>query len=167
VEHFVQQDGLLIWMVDETYTDNNTSEHAGRGLALPIDARFTPFKYSDGTQPSNRRQPFDATFGIQGVPDGPTLDPEPGSAALPCAGLHKQVVEGKGQSQTIGYLCAWPSEDERDAIPLFTDSGEDAYWDSTNPQNSTKVAGTGLTIEVTDQTENGPIDIDVDYDVEP
>ena len=167
VEHFVQQDGLLIWMVDETYTDNNTSEHPGRGLALPIDARFTPFKYSDGTQPSNRRQPFDATFGTQGVPDGPTLDPEPGSAALPCAGLHKQVVEGKGQSQTIGYLCAWPSEDEREAIPLFTDSGEDAYWDSTNPQNSTKVAGTGLTIEVTDQTENGPIDIDVDYDVEP
>ncbi|HEU5203779.1 MAG TPA: immune inhibitor A domain-containing protein [Candidatus Limnocylindrales bacterium] len=167
VEHFVQQDGLLIWMVDETYTDNNTSEHAGRGLALPIDARFTPFKYSDGTQPSNRRQPFDATFGVQDVPEGPTLDPEPGSDELPCAGLHKQVVEGKGNSQTIGYLCAWPSEDERDAIPLFTDSGEDAYWDSTNPQNSTKVAGTGLTIEVTGQTESGPIDIEVDYDVGP
>ena len=43
--------------VDETYTDNNNSEHTGHGLALPVDARPAPFKYGDGTQPSNRRQP--------------------------------------------------------------------------------------------------------------
>ncbi len=163
VEHFSFQDGLLIWTVDETYTDNNTSSHAGRGLALPIDARFTPFKYSDGTQPSNRRQPFDATFGLQAVPDGPTQDPQPAQPALPCAGLHKQIVVGKGQSQAIGYLCAWPTAQERAAIPSFVDSGENAYWDSTNPQNSTKVAGTGLTIEVTSQTTAGPLTIEVDY----
>ena len=156
-------------MVDETYTDNNTSSHGGRGLALPIDARFTPFKYSDGTQPSNRRQPFDATFGLQDVPEGPTVDPEPDSDPLPCAGLHKQVVVGKGQSQEIGYLCAWPTAEEREAIPVFTDTvgEEDTYWDATNPQNSTMVAGTGLTIEVTSQTTNGPVEIEVDYDVEP
>jgi immune inhibitor A len=50
---------------------------------------------------------------------------------------------------------------------VFTDSGENAYWDSTNPQNSTKVAGTGLVIEVTRQTTNGTIANDVDYDVAP
>jgi hydroxymethylbilane synthase len=31
-------EGLLVWMVDETYTDNNTIDHPGHGLALPIDA---------------------------------------------------------------------------------------------------------------------------------
>jgi immune inhibitor A len=165
VEHFEYQDGLLIWVVDETYTDNNTSEHAGRGLALPIDARFAPFQYSDGTQPSNRRQPFDATFGLQDVPEGPNFDPEDPANTDPfgCGGLHKQVVVGNGQNQTIDYLCAWPTEEEREAIPVFTDSGEDAYWDDSNPQNSSKVAGTGLTIEVTGQTENGPIAVEVDY----
>ena len=172
VEHFVQQDGLLVWMVDETWSDNNNSEHTGRGLALPVDARPAPFFYedaegvSDGTKPSNRRQPFDATFGLQDVPEGPTFDPEPGAAALPCAGLHKQIVIGKNKTATLGYLCAWPTAEEREAIPVFADSGEDAYWDATNPQNSVKTAGTGLTIEVTSQTTLGPIVIDVDYLIE-
>ncbi len=163
VEHFAFEDGLLVWMVDETYTDNNNSAHTGRGLALPVDARPLAFGYGDGTKPSNRRQPFDATFGLQAVPDGPTFDPEPDSAPLPCAGLHKQVVVGHGPSQAIEYRCAWPSAAQRAAIPMFVDSGENAYWDSTNPQNSTKVAGTGLTIEVTSQTTSGPLVIEVDY----
>ena len=39
VEHFAFEDGLLVWMVDESYSDNNNSEHTGHGLALPVDAR--------------------------------------------------------------------------------------------------------------------------------
>jgi immune inhibitor A len=167
VEHFAFQDGLLVWMVDETYTDNNNSAHAGRGLALPVDARPAQFKYADGTAPSNRRQPFDATFGLQAVPEGPTDDPEPGQPDISdCAGLHKQVIVGKGPNQSIDYLCAWPTAAERAAKPTFLDSGVNAYWDSTNPQNSTKTAGTGLSIEVTSQTTAGPLTIEVDYDVE-
>lgn len=166
VEHFAFQDGLLVWVVDETWSDNDNSAHTGRGLALPVDARFEPFTYGDGTQPSNRRQPFDATFGLQAVPDGPTDDPEPGQPDLPCAGLHKQVIVGKGPNQHLEYLCAWPSADDRAAIPVFEDSGEDAYWTADNPQNSVKLAGTGLTIEVTNQTTNGPIVVDVDYLIE-
>ena len=146
-------------MVDETYTDNNNSEHTGHGLALPVDARPAPFKYSDGSQPSNRRQPFDATFGTQAVPAGPTYDPENPTTPLPCAGLHKQVVVGKGKSQAIEYLCAWPSN--LAAIPAFDDTNVDGYWDSTNPQNSTKVAGVGVKIQVTNQTTNGPITVNV------
>jgi immune inhibitor A len=163
VEHFPFQDGLLVWMVDETYTDNNNSQHPGHGLALPIDARATPFTYGDGTQPSNRRQPFDATFGLQDVSAGPTFDPETPGVPLPCAGLHKQIVVGNGPSQTIDYLCAWPTPTERDAIPIFDDTNVDAYWVSSNPQNSTKVAGAGVTIEVEDQTTAGPLTIRVDY----
>jgi immune inhibitor A len=168
VEHFAFEDGLLVWMVDETYTDNNNSQHTGRGLALPVDARPQPFFYttdgttSDGTKPSNRRQPFDATFGLQDVPAGPNDDPEPGQPNLPCDGLHKQVVVGNGPSQSIAYRCAWPTAAQRVAKPVFNDTDVNAYWDSTNPQNSTKIAGHGTRIEVTSQTTGGPIDISVD-----
>ena len=125
VEHFAFEDGLLVWMVDETYTDNNNSEHTGHGLALPVDARPAPFKYAERRQPSNRRQPFDATFGLQAVPAGPdgrSRAATPIVRPLPCAGLHKQVVVGKGKTQSVGYLCAWPTEAQRAAIPVFTDT---------------------------------------------
>ncbi|HET6745341.1 MAG TPA: immune inhibitor A domain-containing protein [Candidatus Limnocylindria bacterium] len=158
VEHFAFQDGLLVWMIDETYSDNNNSEHPGHGLALPIDARPAPFSYSDGTRPSNRRQPFDATFGLQAVPAGPTLDPETGDE-LPCAGLHKQVVVGKGPNQSIEYLCAWPTS--LAAIPQFTDSSPTAYWDASNPQNSTMTADSDVTILVTTQNAGGTMTIHV------
>jgi immune inhibitor A len=162
VEHFQFQDGLLVWMVDETYSDNNNSEHPGHGLALPVDARPNPFTYGDGTRPSNRRQPFDATFGLQAVPDGPIDDPEPGLPDITdCPGLHKQVVVGHGPSQSIDYLCAWPTLDERAAISAFDDTDVNEYWDSTNPQNSTKVAGKGVRIEVTGQTTGGTLNLSV------
>jgi immune inhibitor A len=160
VEHFSSLDGLLVWMVDETYGDNNNSEHPGHGLALPVDARFAPFFYDDGTKPSNRRQPFDATFGLNALGDGPMVDPETGDA-LPCAGLHKQVLTGHGPSQAIEYLCAWPLAADRAAMPMFDDDGVDAYWDSTNPQNSTKTANSGVTIEVTEQSSGGSMTISV------
>jgi immune inhibitor A len=162
VEHFPFQDGLLVWMVDETYTDNNNSEHTGHGLSLPVDARPVPFTYGNGTRPSNRRQPFDATFGLQAVPDGPTVDPEPGSAPLPCAGLHTQVIVGKGINQSIDTLCAWPTAAQRVAVPVFNDTNVDGYWDATNPQNSTKVAGYGTKITVTGQTTGGALSVTVD-----
>jgi immune inhibitor A len=154
VEHFSFQDGLLVWMVDETYDDNDNSQHPGKGLALPVDARFVPFKWSDGTAPSNRRQPFDATFGLQAVPAGPTFDAENPGTALPCEGLHKQVIVGKGKAQALAYLCAWPTAAQRQAIPVFLDSSTTAYWDATNPQNSVKTAGYGTRIEVTGQAGN-------------
>ncbi len=159
VEHFAFEDGLLVWVVDESYTDNNNSEHTGRGLALPVDARPAPFAWDDGTKPSNRRQPFDATFGLQDVPAGPTADPEGGE--LPCAGLHKQYVAGTKKAPEIAYYCAWPTLAQRAAIATFDDSGENAYWDSTNAQNSVKTAGSGVTIEVTAQTSGESISISV------
>ena len=113
VEHFAFEDGLLVWMVDETYTDNNNSEHAGHGLALPVDARPAPFKYGDGTQPSNRRQPFDATFGLQDVPAGRLSIPSrqtpirrPAALRGPAQAGHRR--EG-AETSRIEYLCAWPT----------------------------------------------------------
>jgi immune inhibitor A len=160
VEHFAFEDGLLVWVVDESYSDNNNSQHTGRGLTLPVDARPAPFLWDDGTKPSNRRQPFDATFGMQDVPAGPNVDPEDGEE-LPCAGLHKQYVGGTKKAPEIAYYCAWPTLAQRAAIATFDDSGENAYWDATNPQNSVKTAGSGVTIEVTAQATGGSLTIDL------
>ena len=77
VEFFKFQDGMLVWLVDPTAPDNNTSVHPGSGYALPVDASPNSFTYTDGTSPTNRREPFDATFGLD------VIDPT-------C--LHKQVA---------------------------------------------------------------------------
>lgn len=124
VEFFPYQDGLLVWFADKAYADNNTRTHPGHGQALPVDARPAPFTYPDGTKPGNRRQPFDATFGLQ-----PT--------DRVC--LHKQVAGGTKQAPTVETLeaCA-PSNP---GIAEFYDSGENAYWSSANPWSSTKTPG--------------------------
>jgi immune inhibitor A len=134
VERFSFPEGLLVWMVDETYTDNNTIDHVGHGLVLPVDARPTPFTYPDGTKPSNRRQPFDATFGI---------------VAMPSLTLHKEVYVGKGKAKHVELVDATAPGDE--GIATFDDSDEDAYWSADNPLNSTYVAGWGVTVTVTEQ----------------
>ncbi|MEV6687650.1 immune inhibitor A domain-containing protein [Streptomyces sp. NPDC051130] len=62
VEHYPYQDGLLIWLWDTSQKDNNTSQHPGSGLILPIDANAKPMKWTDGTLLRNKIQPYDATF---------------------------------------------------------------------------------------------------------
>ncbi|MFF1559267.1 immune inhibitor A domain-containing protein [Streptomyces sp. NPDC058279] len=62
VEHYPYQDGLLIWLWDTSQKDNNTSQHPGSGLILPIDANAKPMKWADGTLLRNKIQPYDATF---------------------------------------------------------------------------------------------------------
>jgi immune inhibitor A len=137
VEFFSFRPGMLVWSVDHTAEDNNTSQHPGEGLALPVDARPAPFTYPDGSMPSNRRQPFDATFGIQAVPDM-------------C--LHKEVLVGNGSSQTVQTVAACAPANP--GIPTFDDSDPTAYYSTADPQNSVMVAGRGVTATVTGQLGN-------------
>lgn len=137
VEFFSFRPGMLVWYVDHTTEDNNTSQHPGTGQALPVDAHPTPFTYPDGTQPTNRRQPFDATFGLQAVPE---------------LCLHKEVIVGKGQSQTVQTLAACAPANA--GIAVFNDSNPNAYFVAANPQNSVIVAGHGVTATVTAQNGN-------------
>jgi len=146
VERFPFQDGMLVWAVDETYTDNNTIDHQGHGLALPIDANPVKFTYSDGTGPSNRRQPFDATFGLQ------TMDP---------VALHKEVLVGKGKSQTIQSLAAVASDGKTLQKATFSDAKTDAYFDASNPLGGVYVAGHGVTVTVTSQNTGGTMGVTV------
>ena len=109
--------------VDFAYADNNTSATPGHGAVLPVDARPKPMTWSDGTKPTNRRQPFDAAFGLDKVKET-------------C--LHKEVESGD-RVRTL-EACAPKSR----AMPTFNDSDPDRYWDASNPMGSTKVAGVGV-----------------------
>ncbi|MGW9632293.1 immune inhibitor A domain-containing protein [Agromyces sp. NPDC055520] len=149
VEHFAFQDGMLVWVVDEAFTDNNTIEHPGQGLALPVDARPALFTYSDGSAPSNRRQPFDATFGLQNA-DGVTL--------------HKEVVVGKGKNKTVDYVSAVAPTGAQTAT--FDDSAVDAFNHPSNPLGGVQVAGHGVTVTVTGQVTGGTMTVDVHNPVE-
>lgn len=119
VEHFPYQDGLLIWYVNNAYATNNTSQHPGHGLVLPVDARPEPIVFDNGDVLGNRRAPFDATFGTQSTDE--------------------VTFHSHGVAETV------PS---RPAIPTFEDSDPNRYWSADSPWASTKVAGTGTTITV-------------------
>lgn len=144
VEHFPYQDGMVVWAIDEAYTDNNTIEHLGHGLALPVDANPTPIMYSDGTMPSNRRQPFDAAFG---------LDP------LDEVTLHKEVLVGKGKKATVQTLSASSTPGTQKAT--FDDTKTDAYYSEDNKLGGVLVAGHGVKITVTAQNAGGTMTVTV------
>ncbi|MBM6403665.1 immune inhibitor A [Phycicoccus sp. CSK15P-2] len=126
VERFPFQNGMLVWFSNGEYTDNNTSTHPGAGLALPVDARPNPVTFADGSYLGNRRQPFDATFGLERT-DRVTF--------------HKN-----GSPSTV------PSSK---AIPTFNDSNPDRYWSARNPWSSTKVAGSGTSMTVSKSLDRG------------
>lgn len=136
VEFFPVQDGMLVWQVDNSYTDNNVSAHPGAGYAMVVDASPNSLTYPDGTSPSNRREPFDATFDID------TVDPV-------C--LHKEVAGGTKKAPIVETVAACAG-----GVPsttTFNDSDPLEYYDAAAPQNSVKVAGVGVTATVTGNTD--------------
>ncbi|CAM5637469.1 M6 family metalloprotease domain-containing protein OS=Streptomyces tendae OX=1932 GN=GUR47_07820 PE=4 SV=1 [Streptomyces tendae] len=72
VEHYAYQNGLLIWKWDTSQADNNTSQHPGKGLVLPVDSHPTALKWKDGTLMRNRFQAYDSPFSLYRT-DGMTL----------------------------------------------------------------------------------------------
>ncbi|MEO7268879.1 MAG: immune inhibitor A domain-containing protein [Knoellia sp.] len=126
VERFPYQNGMLVWYVDTSFADNNTSAHPGGGQSLPVDARPTPVKWPTGELLGNRRQPFDATFG-QEKTDQVTF--------------HRNGVPVTVKSQK--------------AIPTFDDRDVNKYWTADNPWASVKVAGSGTMITVVKTAKNG------------
>ena len=141
VEHFPYQDGLAIWYWNTRYSDNNVSQHPGGGEALPIDARGTAMKWSDGVVARNRIQAFDSTFGLE------RTDP---------LSLHREVVgtDGKVTSTTLKVPA-------RAAQPVFDDTQGAQYYDAANPGGSTKVPDTGTQIKVVSTTSGGTMKVEV------
>jgi immune inhibitor A len=64
VEHFAYEQGLLVSYWDTSQGDNNTSEHPGQGLILPIDAHPKPMVNVTGVPWRSRIQVYDAPFSV-------------------------------------------------------------------------------------------------------
>ena len=123
VEHFSYQDGMLVWMVDHSVADNNTSVHPGSAYALPIDANPEALRWSDGSVGRSRIQVFDATFGLQ-TTDATTL--------------HRQV------SETTTQTLDAPA---RPGVATFDDTRD--YYNEALPGTSVRTAGVGVVATVT------------------
>ena len=88
--------------------------------------------YSDGARLGNRRQPFDATFGLQ---------------ATDAVTFRREILTGKGKNQRVTFATV--DQPSVAGIATFTDAEPEAYWSSLNPWSSAKVAGHGVVISVT------------------
>ena len=138
VERFPFQNGMLVWLVDQAQPDNNVITHPGAGYAMPVDARPNTLTYPDGTSPSNRREPFDAVFGLE---------------QMDAVCLHKEVaVKVKGKTSVETLAACNDAAGARSAKPVFDDTNPNAYYDSAAPQNSVKVAGVGVKATVVSGT---------------
>ena len=86
VEHFPFQDGMLVWAVDETYTDNNTIDHQ----ATASRCRSTRARRRSPTPTARCR----AT--------GASRSTRPSACSRSTrSSLHKEILVGKGKSQTV------------------------------------------------------------------
>lgn len=126
VEKFPYQDGLLVNYWDSSYTDNNTSQHPGGGLVLPIDANPEAHFNLQGQAWRGRIQTYDAPFGLQ------TSD----SFSL-TAGGQRSLIRGRA------------------ANPLFDDTDPNRYFQpfvaAGLPRVGVKTAGVGVKIRVLSQ----------------
>ncbi|MFF7532125.1 immune inhibitor A domain-containing protein [Streptomyces bobili] len=125
VEHYPYQNGLLIWKWDTSQADDNTSQHPGEGLILPIDAHPAPLKWSDGSLMRNRIQAFDSTFSWY-----------PTDAIT----LHKADVATKIKA--------------RPGVPVFDDSLS-SYYDASNPLAGVKITDTDTSIKIVSEPLSG------------
>ncbi|MEV7790948.1 immune inhibitor A domain-containing protein [Streptomyces sp. NPDC087512] len=125
VEHYPYQNGLLIWKWDTSQADNNTSQHPGAGLVLPIDSHPTALRWSDGALMRNRMQSYDSTFSTFRT-DGITLH----KADVPTV-----ISSSKG-------------------VSVFNDHTSD-YYDESNPTGAVRVTDTNTKIKITKEARDG------------
>ncbi|MFH8563752.1 immune inhibitor A domain-containing protein [Streptomyces sp. NPDC017988] len=125
VEHYPYQTGLMIWQWDTSQKDNNTSQHPGQGLILPVDAHAKPLKWKNGEILRNKIQPFDAPFS---------------KYATDKFTLHNADVALKIKSQK--------------GVPVFDDR-KGTYWYASNPTGSVKVTDTNTQIKIIKQPKDG------------
>ncbi|MFI6205308.1 immune inhibitor A domain-containing protein [Streptomyces sp. NPDC051041] len=125
VEHYPYQNGLLIWKWDTSQQDNNTSEHPGAGLLLPVDSHPAALKWSDGTLMRNRVQSYDSPFSLYRT-DGITLHNQ---------GVATRIPSSKG-------------------VSVFDDH-TGTYYDETNPTAGVKITDTNTRIKIVKEAKDG------------
>ncbi len=126
VEKFPYQNGLLVNYWDASYSDNNTSQHPGEGLVLPVDAHPRVIFNLQGEAWRGRIQTYDAPFGLERAD----------SFHLTSDGRRSYIRGAK-------------------ANPLFDDSNPNRYFqpyvNGGQPRTGVKVAGVGVKIRVLKQ----------------
>ncbi len=125
VEHYPYQNGLLVWLWDTSQKDNNTSQHHGKGLILPVDAHAKPLKWADGKLMRNKIQTFDSTFSKYRT-DAFTL--------------HNADVPLDLKSQK--------------GVPVFDDR-KGTYWYKENPTAGVEVPDTNTKISIVSEPKSG------------
>ncbi|MET9898482.1 immune inhibitor A domain-containing protein [Streptomyces sp. NPDC006446] len=125
VEHYAYQNGLLIWKWDTSQADNNTSQHPGVGLALPVDAHSKALWWENGTLMRNRIQAYDSTFSLYRT-DGITLH---------SADVATKIPSKKG-------------------VSVFNDHTSD-YYDNRNPTGGVKITDTNTKIQIVKEAKDG------------
>ncbi|MBQ0999406.1 immune inhibitor A domain-containing protein [Streptomyces nigra] len=125
VEHYAYQNGLLIWKWDTSQLDNNTSQHPGAGLILPVDSHPTQLKWTNGTLMRNRIQAYDSPFSTFRT-DGMTL--------------HNADVAAKIPS--------------RPGVGVFNDR-TNTYYDASNPSAGVKITDTNTKIKIVKEAKDG------------
>ena len=131
VDHFPYQDGLLVNYWDTSQRNNNTKQHPGKGLVLPIDAHYTALHRVDNGVWRNRIQSYDSTF---------TLD----------------RTDGIPNIHHAGVLSPVPS---LPAVPVFDDRTQ--YYDAANPQGSVMNPDTGTQIRIQSINRAGFLQLEV------
>ncbi|MEU2622179.1 immune inhibitor A domain-containing protein [Streptomyces sp. NPDC007157] len=125
VEHYPYQNGLLIWKWDTSEADNNTGDHPGTGLILPIDSHPTALKWSNGTLMRNRVQAYDSPFSLY-ASDGITL--------------HNADVATKLRQSS--------------GVSVFNDH-KSTYYDASNPAGGVKITDTNTKINIVTEARDG------------
>jgi immune inhibitor A len=64
-EHFPYETGLGVWYWDTSFGDNNTTQHQGGGMILPIDAHPAPIYNVEGQPWRERISGYDAPFSLE------------------------------------------------------------------------------------------------------
>lgn len=122
-------DGVLIWYRNSAYADNDVSVHPGFGQILVVDSHPLPNPAVFGRGNLRERwQTWDSTFGLSD--HSVTLHAYRGNNLL---------------ERT--YDAA--------AVPVFRDTGPEAYWNPEVPFNSVMTPGSGLRINILDVSANG------------
>ncbi|MFF4258975.1 immune inhibitor A domain-containing protein [Streptomyces sp. NPDC001663] len=125
VEHYPYQNGLLIWKWDTSQQDNNTSQHPGVGLVLPVDSHPTALKWANGTFMRSRIQAYDSTFSLYRT-DGITLHN---------ADVATKIPSSKG-------------------VPVFNDHTS-TYYDANTPFAGVKITDTNTKIKIVKEAKDG------------
>lgn len=118
VEHFAYQTGLLVSYWDTSQPDNNTTQHTGEGLILPVDSHPAPIYNLEGRPWRERIAGYDAPFSLSKA-DSFTLH-----------------INGKAS-----YIRG------QNAVPLFDDTKQFWFADQPNAGVTLPATGTTIRVQ--------------------